>query len=113
MQQGSVSVNECRSGRVTRYFGFTIDIFHCLTNPRFILLKIILLAPEAALEATIRMSDKCREIGQARGNLLPLLHDELNFLLDDDVHEVFNSREGYVGLAYREIFPQNKPVLGM
>jgi hypothetical protein len=67
--------------------------------------------PEAALDATIRMSDACRELGSARGNLLPLLHNELNELLDDDVHEVFNNREGYVGLAYREIFPINRPVL--
>ena len=59
------------------------------------------------------MSDQCRasRSGQARGNLLPLLHNELNLLLDDDVHDVLNNREGYVGLAYRELFPINRPVL--
>lgn len=69
------------------------------------------IAPEAALDATIRMSDQCRQLGQARGNLLPLLNQELNLLLDENVHEVLNNRKGYVGLAYREIFPQNRPVL--
>lgn len=57
------------------------------------------------------MSDKCRVLGQARGNLLPLLSQELDSLLDEDVHEIFNNREGFVGLAYREVFPQNRPVL--
>ncbi len=66
---------------------------------------------ESALEATVRISDECQTLGQARGNLLPLLEMELNSLLDEDVHETFNSREGYVGLAYRELFPMNRPVL--
>lgn len=57
------------------------------------------------------MSDRCRDLGQARGNLLPLLSLELDELLGDDVHEVFNNREGFVGLAYREVFPVNRPVL--
>ena len=68
-------------------------------------------APEAALDATLRISDECRELGQARGNLLPLLSKELHSLLGEDVHEVFNKREAIVGLAYREIFPNNRPVL--
>lgn len=72
---------------------------------------VTIAAPEAALEATIRMSDKCREMGQARGNLLPLLSQELDHLLGEDVHEVFNNREGFVGLAYREVFPRNKAIL--
>mmetsp|Transcript_8176 Transcript_8176/g.12297 ORF Transcript_8176/g.12297 Transcript_8176/m.12297 type:complete len:318 (+) Transcript_8176:101-1054(+) len=67
--------------------------------------------PEIALDATIRMSNRCRELGQARGNLLPLLSLELDELLEEDVHDVFNEREGYVGLAYRELFPMNRPVL--
>ncbi len=67
--------------------------------------------PEAALDATLRISDECQKLGQARGNLLPLLEIELNSLLDEDVHETFNTREGYVGLAYRELFPISRPVL--
>jgi len=68
--------------------------------------------PEEAVEATIRMSDSCRDnYGGARGNLLPLLQQELNGMLDDDVHEVFNNREGFVGLAYKELFPLNRPIL--
>eukprot|EP00558_Chaetoceros_sp_UNC1202_P013097 CAMPEP_0197237912 /NCGR_PEP_ID=MMETSP1429-20130617/4598_1 /TAXON_ID=49237 /ORGANISM="Chaetoceros sp., Strain UNC1202" /LENGTH=296 /DNA_ID=CAMNT_0042696993 /DNA_START=94 /DNA_END=984 /DNA_ORIENTATION=+ len=68
--------------------------------------------PEVALEATIRMSDECRTTyGGARGNLLPLLENELGNILDDDVHEVLNQREGFVGLAYRELLPNNRPVL--
>lgn len=65
----------------------------------------------SAVEATVRMSQECESMGGARGNLLPLLYKELDGLLDDDVHEVINGREGLVGIAYREIFPINRPVL--
>eukprot|EP00553_Chaetoceros_curvisetus_P005122 CAMPEP_0204612940 /NCGR_PEP_ID=MMETSP0717-20131115/983_1 /ASSEMBLY_ACC=CAM_ASM_000666 /TAXON_ID=230516 /ORGANISM="Chaetoceros curvisetus" /LENGTH=318 /DNA_ID=CAMNT_0051625207 /DNA_START=101 /DNA_END=1058 /DNA_ORIENTATION=+ len=69
-------------------------------------------SPEQAIEATVRMSDTCQsEYGSARGNLLPLLKKELNEILDDDVHRVLNEREGFVGVAYKEIFPVNRPVL--
>jgi len=57
------------------------------------------------------MSDASRILGGARGNLLPLLKKELDFILDDDVHEVLNNRKGFVGLAYKELFPNNRPVL--
>ena len=67
--------------------------------------------PEEALDATLRISNECQSLGQARGNLLPLLEKELHSLLDENVHEVFNEREGFVGLAYRELFPRNRPVL--
>jgi hypothetical protein len=67
--------------------------------------------PEVALEATIRMSEESGYMGGARGNLLPLLQKELDFILDDDVHEVLNNREGFVGLAYKELFPFNRAIL--
>lgn len=67
--------------------------------------------PEVALEATVRMSDQCKLMGGARGNLLPLLKDELDRILDPDVHEVLNNRQGFVGLAYMELFPNYGPVL--
>ena len=64
-----------------------------------------------ALEATVRMSDRSSQMGGARGNLLPLLKEELDCILDDEVHEVLNNRKGFVGLAYRELLPNNRPVL--
>lgn len=67
--------------------------------------------PEVALEATIRMSDESRLLGGARGNLLPLLKNELDAILSDDAHHVLNERPGFVGLAYREIIPGNRAVL--
>lgn len=66
---------------------------------------------KVALEATIRMSNDSKMLGGARGNLLPLLKNELNNILDDDVHEVLNNRKGFVGLAYKELFPNNRPIL--
>lgn len=57
------------------------------------------------------MSEGSRLLGGARGNLLPLLKNELDRILDDEVHEVLNNREGFVGLAYREILPNNRPIL--
>eukprot|EP00560_Eucampia_antarctica_P001672 CAMPEP_0197835450 /NCGR_PEP_ID=MMETSP1437-20131217/25789_1 /TAXON_ID=49252 ORGANISM="Eucampia antarctica, Strain CCMP1452" /NCGR_SAMPLE_ID=MMETSP1437 /ASSEMBLY_ACC=CAM_ASM_001096 /LENGTH=199 /DNA_ID=CAMNT_0043440899 /DNA_START=30 /DNA_END=626 /DNA_ORIENTATION=+ len=67
--------------------------------------------PEMALDATVRMAQKCDTMGGARGNLLPLLEEELMQILPQDSHTVINEREGIVGLAYYEIFPRPKPVL--
>mmetsp|Transcript_10340 Transcript_10340/g.14626 ORF Transcript_10340/g.14626 Transcript_10340/m.14626 type:complete len:219 (-) Transcript_10340:105-761(-) len=39
------------------------------------------------------------------------LFDELNDMLEDDVHHRFNSREAVVGLAHKEIFPVPRNVL--
>jgi len=68
-------------------------------------------SPYDAIDATTRISDKCAMLGSARGNLLKFLEKELDDLLDEDVHEMFNEREGFVGLAYQEIFPRNKSFL--
>jgi len=35
----------------------------------------------------------------------------MNALVSDDGHEIINARKGVVGLAHRELFPQNRPVL--
>lgn len=63
------------------------------------------------LEATIRVSDHCLEQGGARGRLLPLLRKELDDMLPDNAHEIINDRPGLVGLAHRELWPINRPVL--
>ena len=63
------------------------------------------------LEATIRVSDQCQELGGARGRLLPLLRHELDSMLPEDAHEIINNRPGLVGLAHRELWPMNRPVL--
>ena len=65
----------------------------------------------ATLEATIRVSDHCLEQGGARGRLLPLLRHELDEMLPEDAHEIINNRPGLVGLAHRELWPRNRPVL--
>lgn len=68
-------------------------------------------SPEIALNGCIRISEKCAARGGARGNLLPLLEEQLEDLLPMDAHEVVNRREGFTGLAYREIFPVSRSVL--
>lgn len=69
------------------------------------------ISPLAGLEATIRLSEKCEELGGARGRLLPLLEAELDDMLPMDAHEIVNRREGLAGLAYRQIFPTQRNVL--
>lgn len=66
---------------------------------------------EQTLEATIRVSDRCSELGGARGRLLPLLREEMDDLMAVNAHELVNEREGLIGLAHRELFPLNRPVL--
>jgi len=50
-------------------------------------------------------------MGGARGNLLPLLEDEMNAILPRDAHLIVNEREGMAAVAYHEIFPKRKSVL--
>lgn len=68
-------------------------------------------SPDKVIEGTIRINNKCREMGGARGKLLPLLYEELENLLPQDAHHIANQREGTVGLAYKEIFPKDKNIL--
>ena len=69
--------------------------------------------PEQALEGAIRICEICDERfgGNARGNLFPLLKDEMESRMSRDAHEIVNSRKGTVALAHRELFPRNRPVL--
>jgi hypothetical protein len=69
------------------------------------------MSPEVALDASIRISQLADPFFVARGQLLPSLHNEINTLLSPDAHLRLNSREGMVGLAYREIFPRNRSIL--
>lgn len=67
--------------------------------------------PYQVLDATIRLNSKCMDLGGARGRLMPLLEDELDALLPQDAHDIANEREGFVGLAFKEIFPVTRNVL--
>lgn len=67
--------------------------------------------PQLALDAAIRISGQCSPDFVARGGILPSLKGELDSLLSHDAHEVVNNRDGMVGLAHRELFPENRPVL--
>jgi hypothetical protein len=67
--------------------------------------------PEQVLEASIRLSEKCKAIGGARGNLISLLREEMNDLIDAESFEKLKNRLGLTGVCYRELFPRNIPVL--
>jgi hypothetical protein len=62
------------------------------------------------LDATIRMSDRCEELGGARGRLLPLLREELNRFIQDEQLEALREREGETVIAFQEVFPFNRPI---
>lgn len=62
--------------------------------------------PEKALDLTVRMSDDASALGGVRGNLLPLLKNELQRSLENDVHEQLNERSGFTGVAYLELYPK-------
>eukprot|EP00592_Proboscia_alata_P016825 CAMPEP_0194398970 /NCGR_PEP_ID=MMETSP0174-20130528/126402_1 /TAXON_ID=216777 /ORGANISM="Proboscia alata, Strain PI-D3" /LENGTH=262 /DNA_ID=CAMNT_0039195329 /DNA_START=20 /DNA_END=808 /DNA_ORIENTATION=+ len=77
-------------------------------------------SPWDTVEATIRLNGAlCGGAADdtggggvaARGRLLPLLRTELEDMLPENVHELYNEREGTVGIAYREVFPVPKNVL--
>lgn len=62
------------------------------------------------LDATIRMSDRCEEMGSVRGNLMPLLKEEMNMLIQEEEMLHLQEREGDTVIAYRELFPFNRPI---
>lgn len=81
------------------------------------------LDPIQGLEGTISISDRCLEAGKkARGNLLPLLEDQMEDLVGEEEFEFLRARRKQrrsenesddktgtgIALAYREIFPQRK-----
>ena len=61
--------------------------------------------PELAIDATVRMANKCNDMGGVRGNLLPLLKQELEDLLPHDVASIYEERPGLTGFAYYQVFP--------
>merc|ERR1719410_1708368 len=68
--------------------------------------------PKVSVDATIRLSDKLEAAGGIKsGQLLSCLEDELEELLPDNAHEIYNSRSGLAGLAYRQLFPSFKNIL--
>lgn len=68
------------------------------------------LKPTEILEATISVSDQCQSLGRARGNLLPLLEQEMeNRVGQEDFLVLKEERE--IGIGYKEIFPRQKSYL--
>jgi len=63
------------------------------------------------LEATIAISDRTKEMGGARGRLLPLLKEKLYEFIGDEEWERLLDRDGEVGVAYKEIFPTQQNIL--
>ncbi len=63
--------------------------------------------PMEALNGCIRISEQClnSDDGRARGKLMKLLEKELEEMLPPDAHHIVNSRDGMIGLAWKEIFP--------
>jgi len=66
---------------------------------------------KVVLDATIDMSDRCKELGGARGRLLPMLRDKLDDFIGEEEFDVFLDREGEAAIAYQQLFPANKPIL--
>eukprot|EP00980_Cylindrotheca_fusiformis_P027599 scaffold21455_cov116-Cylindrotheca_fusiformis.AAC.16 len=68
------------------------------------------LKPTEILEATISVSDHCRSLGRTRGNLLPLLEQEMEKRVSEEEFR-FLKEERRIGVGYREIFPRQKSYL--
>jgi hypothetical protein len=66
---------------------------------------------KVALEATIDISDSCKALGGARGRLLPLLEQKLQELVTEEAFQNMKERPGLAAIAYREVFPNNRPIL--
>lgn len=62
------------------------------------------------LDDTIDISDTCRSMGRARGNLLPLLRQKLEHRVDDDRFEALQERSGKAVVSYHEVFPSFQSV---
>jgi hypothetical protein len=68
------------------------------------------LKPTDILEATVSISDKCHILGRARGNLLPLLEQEMESRVGEEEFRFLNE-ERDIGIGYKEIFPRQKSFL--
>jgi len=64
-----------------------------------------------ALDASIRISSLCNPLFLLRGKLMPNLGHELDTLLSQEAHEIANARQGIVGLAHYELYPEVTPRL--
>jgi hypothetical protein len=62
------------------------------------------------LDATIDISKRCEELGRARGNLMPLLRDQLEYHIADNHFEHLQDRPGETVLTYHELFPSFRAV---
>jgi hypothetical protein len=62
------------------------------------------------LEDTVAIADACRELGSARGNLLPLLREKLEHHIDQDRFDQYEQRPGPAVVSYHEVFPSYGPV---
>lgn len=75
------------------------------------------LKPTDILEATINVSDQCHDLKRARGNLLPLLRQEMEARVGPQEFDFLTTpaQEGgggrRIGIAYKEIFPRQKSYL--
>mmetsp|Transcript_13900 Transcript_13900/g.21675 ORF Transcript_13900/g.21675 Transcript_13900/m.21675 type:complete len:309 (+) Transcript_13900:262-1188(+) len=63
------------------------------------------------LDATIQVSEQCKRKGGARGNLLSPLREALEEIVDEEAFQQLKQRQGMTGVAYRQVFPQNIPIL--
>lgn len=62
------------------------------------------------LDDTIAISDRCGELGRARGNLLPLLREKLEHHVDEDRFQDFLDRAGEAVVSHYELLPSFGPV---
>jgi hypothetical protein len=63
------------------------------------------------MDATIKISEVCKQQGSARGRLLPLLRTELEQTIQEEQHLRLQERTGPTLVAYKEVFPRNQAVL--
>ena len=65
----------------------------------------------SVLDATIALSDECAAAGGARGRLIPALRRQMQRLIGPEQLERLQNRPGTVGIAYKELFPLQRPVV--
>lgn len=63
------------------------------------------------LDSTIEISDRCNDMGGARGRLLPLLREKLDLHVQEEQLHNLQSRPEKAGVAYQQLFPTVKPIL--
>jgi hypothetical protein len=62
------------------------------------------------LDDTMDISQKCQELGRARGNLLPLLREKLEHRVDQEHFHALLERPGETVISYHEVFPYFRPI---